>query len=257
MLKLVASDIDGTLLTPGQSELSPRLFSLIQALHEKGIRFCAASGRQYESLRKLFAPVADRIFFLCENGSIVYERDKVLAKTPLPPSHCAQICAQILAQPGCEVLLSGANTSYVIPKAESYFRHISEELGNHTVRIRTLDDVKEDIIKVSAFTDKPAREYAPMFLPVWERHLNVAVAGKYWLDFTLAHKGTALSQIAAAQGISSHDMLVFGDNFNDIPMFRFAGDSYAMEGAVAEVRAAARHTCSCVEAVLETLISSR
>lgn len=254
MIKLVASDIDGTLLSPGQPELSPRLFSLIESLHAKGIRFCAASGRQYESLRKLFAPVADKILFLCENGAVVYAENKVLAKTPLPRSDCKQLCAQILAQPGCEVLLSGANTCYVIPKAESYYHHISVELGNNTVRVGCIEEVGEDIIKVSAFTDKPASEYAPMFIPVWDRHLNVAVAGKYWLDFTLAHKGTALSQISAALGISSHDMLVFGDNFNDIPMFRFAGDSYAMEDAAAEVRAVARHTCLGVEAVLETLI---
>lgn len=253
-IKLVASDIDGTLLAPGQTELSPRLFPLIEALHAKGIQFCAASGRQYESLRKLFAPVAEQILFLCENGAIVYGEDKVLAKTPLPPSDCEQLCAQILAQSGCEVLLSGANTCYVIPKAETYFYHISEELGNNTVRVGSIAEVKEEIIKISAFTDKSASEYAPVFIPMWAHRLNVAVAGEYWLDFTLAHKGTALSQIAAALGISSRDMLVFGDNFNDIPMFQFAGGSYAMESAAAEVKAAACHTCTSVEAVLKTLL---
>lgn len=253
-IKLVASDIDGTLLTPGQADLSPRLFSLIEALHAQGIRFCAASGRQYESLRKLFAPVADQIFFLCENGAIVYAKDRVLAKTSLLPSDCELLCAQILAQPGCEVLLSGANTSYLIPKSEAYVRHIRDELGNNTVCVSRLEDVKEDILKVSIFTDVPAEQYAPMFLPAWEGRLNAAVAGMRWLDFTLANKGTALSQISAALGISARDMLVFGDNFNDIPMFRFAGDSYAMENAAAEVRAAASHICASVEATLETLV---
>lgn len=253
-IKLVASDIDGTLLAPGQTELSPRIFPLIEALSTKGIQFCAASGRQYESLRKLFAPVADQIFFLCENGAIVYAKDKVLAKTPIPSSDCEQLCAQILALSGCEVLLSGANTSFLIPKDEAYVRHVRDELGNNTVCVSRFEDIKEDILKVSIFTDTPAEQYAPAFFPMWESRLNAAVAGKYWLDFTLANKGTALAQISTALGISSHDMLVFGDNFNDIPMFRFAGDSYAMENAAAEVKSAANHTCAGVESILETLI---
>lgn len=254
MLKLIASDLDGTLLHPGQAGLSPRLFDLIRALSARGILFCAASGRQYGSLRKLFAPVADQILFLCENGSIVYFHDSILTKTPLPRTDCVQLCAQILAQPGCEVLLSGANTSYVIPKSETYYRHISEELGNHTVRITGIEDVGEEIIKVSAFTDQPAEHYYALFAPVWSRHLSVAVAGRFWLDFTLAHKGTALAQIAARLGVSSREILAFGDNFNDIPMFRFAGCSYAMEHAPAEVRGAAGLTCAGVEDILAALL---
>ena len=38
----------------------------------------AASGRQYNSLKNLFAPVADDILFLCENGGIIYKDGKVL-----------------------------------------------------------------------------------------------------------------------------------------------------------------------------------
>lgn len=254
MTKFIASDIDGTLLHPGQTTLSPRLLSLITALHARGILFCAASGRQYTSLRRLFAPVADKIIFSCENGSIVYAQDKIIAKTPLQRADCEQLCAQILAQPGCEVLISGANTSYVTPKSEAYYAHIKDELGNNTVRIHSIAEVTEDIIKISAFTDKPATAYESVFAPVWNRHLNVAVAGKQWLDFTLAHKGTALAQIAVEWNLSSHDMLVFGDNFNDIPMFRFAATSYAMSGAAPEVKAAATHTCADVETVLETLV---
>ena len=253
-IKLVASDIDGTLLAPGQTELSPCLFSHIEALHARGIRFCAASGRQYESLRKLFAPVANQILFLCENGAIVYAEDKVLAKTPLSHADCEQLCAQILAQPGCEVLLSAANTSYLIPRSEAYVRHVRDELGNNTVCVSRLEDVKEDILKVSIFTDAPAEQYAPKFLPIWEGRLSAAVAGMHWMDFTLDNKVTGLAQVSEALNIAPRDMLVFGDNFNDIPMFRFAGRSYAMESAAAQVRAAAHHTCTSVEAVLETLV---
>ena len=58
-IRLICSDIDGTLLQYGRKELEGEIFEQIRELHRRGILFCPASGRQYTSLRKLFAPVAD------------------------------------------------------------------------------------------------------------------------------------------------------------------------------------------------------
>ena len=49
MIKLIASDIDGTLVPEGSHEISPEYFKVIEDLREIGIRFCACSGRQYPS----------------------------------------------------------------------------------------------------------------------------------------------------------------------------------------------------------------
>ena len=61
MIKLIASDLDGTLLQNGAQELNPEIYDLILALKERGIHFAAASGRQYASERNLFKPIADEI----------------------------------------------------------------------------------------------------------------------------------------------------------------------------------------------------
>ena len=68
----------------GKSSLRAKFLNEIRALHDRGILFCPASGRQYTSLRKLFAPVADDCIYLCENGAVVYRGGKVIAKTPMP-----------------------------------------------------------------------------------------------------------------------------------------------------------------------------
>ena len=65
MIRLIACDIDGTLLPPGEKRLDPIYFDQIDRLAKQGIRFAAASGRQYTNLRRLFAPVADRIDYIC------------------------------------------------------------------------------------------------------------------------------------------------------------------------------------------------
>ena len=70
-VKMICSDLDGTLLQYGKKTLEPLIFAQIEALADRGILFCPASGRQYTSLRALFAPVADRCAFLCENGGVL------------------------------------------------------------------------------------------------------------------------------------------------------------------------------------------
>lgn len=61
MIKLIASDVDGTLLRGGEdTPLPTALPELILRLKEKGIFFVAASGRQYPNLRRVFGPVQER-----------------------------------------------------------------------------------------------------------------------------------------------------------------------------------------------------
>ena len=75
MIKLVATDIDGTLFQSGEREVSEAVFVQIDRLLKKGILFAAASGRQYSNLKNLFAPKAEEMTFLCENGAILYQKD--------------------------------------------------------------------------------------------------------------------------------------------------------------------------------------
>ena len=61
MIKLIVSDIDGTLVKDGTLDINPEYMDVIRKLTEKGIHFVACSGRQYSSEKQLFAPVKDVI----------------------------------------------------------------------------------------------------------------------------------------------------------------------------------------------------
>ena len=82
-IRLVCSDIDGTLLQYGKKTLEAEILSQIKALSARGILFCPASGRQYTSLRLLFAPVADCCVFLCENGGVLFKDEHCIAENPM------------------------------------------------------------------------------------------------------------------------------------------------------------------------------
>mgnify|MGYP002767435540 FL=1 len=60
MIKLIATDMDGTLLT-SEKKFPPHMFNIIDQLHEREIKFAVASGRQYYTLLKDFESVKDEI----------------------------------------------------------------------------------------------------------------------------------------------------------------------------------------------------
>ena len=80
MIKLIASDVDGTLVSEGSDRINPEIFSVIRRLKERGTLFAVASGRSYSSIRKLFEPVAQDMIFIADNGSNIICRgyDKII-----------------------------------------------------------------------------------------------------------------------------------------------------------------------------------
>ena len=80
MVKLIASDLDGTLLQNGARDVNPIVFDQIRTLKEHGIMFAAASGRQYLNLRRLFTPVQDDIAYIAENGSLCIYNEETISK---------------------------------------------------------------------------------------------------------------------------------------------------------------------------------
>ena len=179
MIRLIASDIDGTLLQNGATEIPPEIFDHIHRLEKKGILFCPASGRQYTSLRRLFAPVADQVPFLCENGAVVYgpgSPGPILSKTVMDRRLAEELCAGILALPETEVLISGADVSYLCPKAPDLEDQIRWFLGNRTAVLPAPADVPEDIIKVSAYCPNGIEAAKAALFPKWEQHFQIGRA---------------------------------------------------------------------------------
>lgn len=259
MPKLIACDIDGTLIPYGQSRLPDALFPLLHRLRSAGILFCPASGRQFHSLRGLFAPAAEELCFLCENGAILYgpgreDTAPVLGKTPIPRGEAAALARDILALEGCQLLVSGANVSYVSHCPQSYIDYMAGDKGNNVQVIERLEDIPEDIIKVSVYC--PGGTAAPQRLlgPRWG-HLGMAAAGSDWVDFTLADKGTGIRDLCAALGLDPQtDVWAFGDNWNDKPMLEAVGTPWLMESADPALKRLFPRHCASVLVQLETLL---
>lgn len=256
MVRLIACDIDGTLLHGEQTRIPSAVLEQIGRLEDRGILFCAASGRQYGNMRGLFSPAAGRMYFLCENGSAIFGPGRpgpLLRKVPIPRERALALSREIVAIPGCEVMISGENTSYLCPKEPYILPHVRDFVGNTVALVEEPGQVPEDIIKISAFCRDGAVDRAAGLLAGWGGELNMAVAGALWLDFTPSNKGEGLAHLCRLLEIPLEQVMAFGDNYNDLPMLERVGRPYIMDNAARDLRRRFPNHCARVEDVLEKL----
>ena len=235
-IRLVCSDIDGTLLQYGKKELEGEIFEQIRQLHRRGILFCPASGRQYTSLRRLFAPVAEHCVFLCENGGVIYKVEQCIAKNPMPRALAEEIAMDMWTRSDGqgEVMLSGQNTAYLMERGLGMLKRV-QFVGNHYKIIHSPREVPEPITKVSVYLHQGVEGYVDRFVPRW-KEANCAVAGPLWIDTTFANKGMGVRSVCRTLGIKLEEVMAFGDNYNDVSMLDAAGMPYIMDSAAAPLR---------------------
>lgn len=257
MIKLIASDLDGTLLQNGSQALTPRAIPLILRLAGKGILFVAASGRQYPNLLRLFGAAADKMAFICENGALTACQGNIIAKACMEPSSAHTLIADILARENCEVLISGEYTSYLLPKTEYFLSRMRDTVKNNVRVIHNLSEIPEEIIKVSVYGKAGIQKHAPYFLGRWEDTVKCTVSDLHWIDFVRSdvNKGAALSSLLDRFGIRPEETAAFGDNYNDLEMLSLVGSGYVMENAAPQIRE--RFCChtACVEDTLEDFLA--
>lgn len=252
IVKLIASDIDGTLLVGNERKVSDKVISYIDKLHKRGVVFVAASGRQYGNLRNLFEDVNDKIAYICENGALVKYKGETILKNPMNKEMGLAILNDIYKVNGCEFLLSGEEVSYIKPKASDYKEHIENYVGNKVKVIEDYSEADEEFIKISVYCKSGIEKHARYFHDKWGDKVKTTVSGKCWLDFVAqdVNKGNALRTLKEYFGVDYEETMSFGDNYNDLEMFEESYYSYAMSSASKDIRSYAKFVTPNVESIL-------
>lgn len=97
MIKLIATDMDGTLLDDNK-QLPENFDNIVKRLFNKNIRFVISSGRSYCTLKKQFSEYLDDMTFICDNGAYVVDKGKLLSVSVLPKDtvkEAVRFCRQI------------------------------------------------------------------------------------------------------------------------------------------------------------------
>ena len=231
MIRLIACDLDGTLLYP-DGFLPAGIFQVIRRLREKGVRFAAASGRQYDNLFRLFAPEAEHMDFLCENGAVVVAGGR--QTTALFPREMAEEIIRNIEGAGMELLLSTPAFSVMrLGAPRAYTDDIYYRLQNACALAEDPMLYAGQSVKISGFREAGVEELAPPLQEKWGGRVHCDIAGHRWLDFTLTNKGSGIKALSHALGIPLSNIAAFGDQFNDEAMLDLVGHPWIMAHAPA------------------------
>lgn len=251
-IKLVASDLDGTILLNGAQKVDESLLEAVSELVKKGIIFAPASGRQWVSLERLFQPVSDKLLFIADNGAIVKYKGETLVKTPLERELAMEVIRFAYEETNCEVLVSGEDTAYIKPKTEAYHYRMTKVVNYKTAEVSDFADIKEDILKVAICDMSGIENSQAEFFRHFAKDAAVTVSGDMYLDVMSKEvsKGDAMRKVQQKLGISPDECMAFGDNYNDCEMLDAVVHSYVMENAVPDVKLHGRYITDSVEKII-------
>ncbi|MDO4478650.1 MAG: HAD family hydrolase [Lachnospiraceae bacterium] len=259
MIKLIASDVDGTLLTSYVDKIKPDVIECIRQLKTQGVLFCAASGRQYANLARTFHEVKDDIAYICENGTLIVKDGSPIFKAELPDDIVFDILKTAGTRPGLKLLISGEHHSYIQDDPD-FYDFLTNTVGNDVVRVPDILVKKDAYLKMSLLVEAGVGEIYDREFEWWHQRygdrVTVVRAGIGWIDVMPQglNKGSALRRLMALQDAAPDEVMTFGDNYNDEEMLTLTPHSYAMDNAPEPVKAMAAHTCPDVGQILKTLL---
>ena len=243
MIKLIVSDLDGTLLNT-KKQLPHDFDILLKELYSHNIKFIAASGRPVYTLKHNFSKVKEPISFIGDNGGVVNMANNINIANPIDKSLVLDVIKRFreINNPNLHIVLCAPNCAYI----ETTDKTINDEIDVYYVNkniVDNVEEVKDEIVKITFYSEHHIEKItAEHFEPYFNDKLQLAVAGSVWLDIMAKgiNKGTALKEVQKKFCISPEETMVFGDYFNDIEMFENAKYSFAMKDAPEGVKAYAK-----------------
>ncbi|MEJ8735061.1 MULTISPECIES: HAD family hydrolase [Mediterraneibacter] len=261
MIRLIASDLDGTLLQNGAQKLTDRAVRLIHELTLRGVHFVAASGRQYDNERRLFDAIKDEISYIGENGSLCVHNGQVISRGTIEDSLALRIMQEVKKENHFEIAVSREDACFIENNNPDFVNHIVHVMRNTTQIVDDITKLDGPILKIAIcnMIDGPhiVDKYLKYLKDMFRSEINVVTSGNIWIDFVApdANKGSALKKLIDLLGIAPEECVAFGDQYNDVEMLQLVGTSYAMSNAAPGISYYADYVTDSVEDVLEDILA--
>lgn len=261
-MKAIALDLDGTVLN-NSGEFPDSLADTLQEVHDKGIKIIIATGRSLQMIHEKVPHSVPVDGYVAASGMTVHHGDTLLSHTSFSKDQVEFVLSQVREHKIYYEMTTGRHGGpYTFKEDRDYSVDDLTQTPDATVleyenigTARTLNSTEQwidedgidraDIIKFYFFSNDKEK------LERWFTLLNekfTSDAG-YQIYRTSNHnseimvygtdKGTGLMTLVDTMNISIGDVHAFGDSMNDIPMFKAAGKSTAMQNAKEDVKAIA------------------
>lgn len=262
MIKLIASDLDGTLFSSHMNVSSENL-SAIKRAQANGIEFIVATGRSASESHVAFEKLGLKVAFINVNGAMVFDRKhQLVAENPLSKQQ-VRLISQILDDHGVyyEVITQHGTYSNNQPKRIQSFAELliktNKNLSLHealkaakssptVTRFKFVDDYQaifdnpgESVMKFFIADSRGQDAFGEIKQQISQiDQVLITSSGENNIEVNHqnAQKGIALLEYAKLRGLNASEVAAIGDNFNDESMIKMAGLGIAMGNANPQVK---------------------
>ena len=233
-IKIIATDMDGTLLDPqGQLDL-PRLEKILDQLDQRDVRFVIATGNEVHRMRQLLEHLAERVVLVVANGARIFENDQLIQ---------AQTWDDAMVD---QFVVTAMNGGFV--KEGTVFTELDKFMTQEMIekfyqRMHFVDEFDSSlfggVLKMSMVVGEERSESVLQEInDLFDGHVRAVSSGYGCIDILQdgIHKAWGLEELLKRWDLKSEQIMAFGDSENDIEMLELAGISYAMENAEETVK---------------------
>ncbi len=259
MIKLIASDMDGTLLS-SDKKINEEFYEVLKELKKRNILFVAVSGRELFSLKKVFKGVENDIVFAANNGNLIEYNREILFENYIPKEKVHKVAPIIRKHSKHNTMYCSKDRLYsesILPK------FVARKWGLKIKFVRDITKIEDDLLKITTFGNQKIIDNGLEKVNALKDELMITPSGQFCFDIcTLGGtKKNAIEILQKKFNIKYEETMVFGDHMNDLEMMESAYYSYAMENAKEELKKSARFVAKSndengvVEAIKEVALS--
>lgn len=242
-IKLIVADLDGTLLKSDKS-LDDNIKDVISG---QDYKFTIASGRSMVLVKKFISELNIDLPYITNNGAEIYQSNACVKQYSIPDEEVRFILKQV-QEFDLECHANAENCIYTMGKIDlilpfrKRFEGVLPIVDNASINavcantINKIMCIDKDLNKIEKFAKK-------INLYCEHVHCERAEGNAFVIVNRQASKGKALKNLLELQHISSEEVIVFGDNYNDVSMFETVKYSVCMENADKDVKDKATFIC--------------
>ena len=250
-IRLLASDIDGTLLNP-QFQISPDDLTALRRAHAAGIEIVLVTGRRHTFALPIARQLGFDLWLISSNGAVTRSlAGETFHRDLMPATTCRRLCTSMQAFRGNTVLTFDKETkgAIVLEHLNDLSASIRRWLEKNMAYIDFVIPIERALTTdpVQAMFCGSTTRMAQALLALQATGLDnqITVLRTEYPNRDLSmidvlnagcSKGHALERWAAHRGFRREQVMAIGDNHNDIEMLEFAGHPFIMGNACEELR---------------------
>ena len=239
--KIIASDLDGTLLTP-EHRIAPYTRDVLKRAHQQGATIVIATGRHYVDVTGIRDRLGIPAYMITSNGARVHNPEgEIVFKQNVQPDDVKRVVEMTKSDTDIKTHLY-RNDDWLLNKPSDNLNDFHE---NFTYQLFDSNNPPSDgISKIFFIRDDMDHERLVHWEQTFVERLNSRAHVSFSTPWCLeimdkgVSKGHALEAIAKANGCELKDCIAFGDGMNDVEMLKMAGKGLVMETSHEKVKRA-------------------